>query len=560
MQKKNKFKELKLIFMTSLTFSIKKIINQSQSENKNDNNILNYAILKLVTLFISNSLGNFLSDKFHKEEDVVINDIISLSSANFNNNLTHYVLKKVEKNIEFDNIKFEYYSSFENILRLNKCFIETCYSYIKIITHIISMYLIPFTTKEITIVKYLKITFVNMYLVLLFHLTFKRCNVNTMSPHSNGITHVDDFFYNLDKMIEKDTLKEEIKILNKIIIKDVFNNKKKYENTKLSKEMLKKSKLYQLYETLLSIIVNDVSVIAATDRSRTAFEGYANSMMQFKVLLNDANFFIKIMRTKSHKQTNKMEWNDNYDNNNVFTLKNITLEYFSNKSNESNESNESETTKNVILKDVNLDFEVGKVHYIGGSSGSGKSTLLLALIKRIKIKNGSLLWFGLYEFSYLSIRKYITYITCQTTLFNKSLYFNIVYGINKNVLKEQNDTIMQTIKKYMRCLNLKEFIPVLKNKNANELSKGQEQRIIIVSLFLDVIYNSKKILFLDEITSNLDADNEIVVYQELMKLKEMYNLTIFYISHNADNIIYSDYNYKINPTTHSIHKELTIIK
>ena len=112
----------------------------------------------------------------------------------------------------------------------------------------------------------------------------------------------------------------------------------------------------------------------------------------------------------------------------------------------------------------------------------------------------------------------------------------------------------------MRYLNLKEFIPVLKNKNANELSKGQEQRIIIVSLFLDVIYNSKKILFLDEITSNLDADNEIVVYQELMKLKEMYNLTIFYISHNADNIIYSDYNYKINPTTHSIHKELTIIK
>ena len=85
MQKKNKFKELKLIFMTSLTFSIKKIINHSQSENKNDNNILNYAILKLVTLFISNSLGNFLSDKFHKEEDVVINDIISLSSANFNN-------------------------------------------------------------------------------------------------------------------------------------------------------------------------------------------------------------------------------------------------------------------------------------------------------------------------------------------------------------------------------------------------------------------------------------------------------------------------------------------
>lgn len=176
-----------------MTFSIKKIINLSQSENKNDNNILNYAILKLVTFFISNSLGNFISDKFHKEEDKVINDIISLSSANFNNNLTHYVLKKL-KNIEFDNIKFEYYSSFENILRLNKCFIETCYSYIKIITHITSMYLIPFTTKEITVIKYLKIIFVNIYLVLLFHLTFKRCNVNTMSPHSNGITHVDDFF------------------------------------------------------------------------------------------------------------------------------------------------------------------------------------------------------------------------------------------------------------------------------------------------------------------------------------------------------------------------------
>jgi ABC-type bacteriocin/lantibiotic exporter with double-glycine peptidase domain len=109
----------------------------------------------------------------------------------------------------------------------------------------------------------------------------------------------------------------------------------------------------------------------------------------------------------------------------------------------------------------------------------------------------------------------------------------------------------------MTRFDLQEFIPVIKMKNADKLSKGQEQRIIVMNLILDIMYNNKRILFLDEFTSNVDAKNEQVIFQELKTLQNMYNLTIFYISHNSSNIVYSDYNYLVNPDTLSISKQVT---
>lgn len=550
-QKKTNFREIKYIFMLSFLFSMKKIIDNSSSEYEpGRNKFFKQAFLKIITLTVAKFFGNKLSGSINEGESKVIPDLIDSCSKKFSSQLKNYIFKEFETNYDNDpaTIKFAYQNSYHNILNVYKGFVEVCYAYIKIITKCISLYIMPFVLKEVSIATYVKTIFINIYSIVLFHNTYKKCKVDISTTNTNSSDHVEDFFNNLYKMIEKNTLPDEIELLNEIITQDLFSNNgtNKYTINKLSKERLKQTKLYQVYETLLSIVINQRSILTETDGFKKLYEDYAYYSTQLKIKLKETYFFIDIIKTKNYQLSDDTEWNN--DSAYIYVLRNVTLEYI---------ENEIENTK-VILKDITLNFECGKAHYIHGSSGCGKSTLLLAFIKRININNdGSILFFGLYDFSYFSIRKYITFITSQTTLFKNNLYYNITYGIDKNVLKTQNDEIMNTIEKYMTCFNLQTLIPFIKVKNANKLSKGQEQRIVIINLILDVIYNNKKILFLDECISNIDPVNEQNIFQELKKLQNMYNLTIFYISHNESNIIYSEFNYHISFESQSITKNKT---
>lgn len=106
---------------------------------------------------------------------------------------------------------------------------------------------------------------------------------------------------------------------------------------------------------------------------------------------------------------------------------------------------------------------------------------------------------------------------------------------------------------------LKKFIPVMKTKNALNLSKGQKQRVVIIRLMMHIIFNNLRILFLDEFTSNIDNKMEETIYTELIKLQKIYNFTIFFVSHNLYNIRYSDFNYHFDLDQHTIVKNKTIL-
>lgn len=549
-QKKNNFEEIKYLFFVNFIFSLKKTIDHTEQDK---NKLLRFLFIKLGTYVISQVFSKKFINVFNENENEDIDELINLCSKNFSLHLKNYILKKFEdnNNINIVSIKFEYHNNYYNILNTFKYFIEVCYNYIRIMNNIVSLYITPIATKDASISTYLKAFGANIYILLLFHYTYKRIKISDpLKPNSDVscFNNIEDMFNNLDKIIEKDTLKDELDSLDKNIIENILNKNGKcnYTFTKFSKEILKKAKKFQLYETILSIIVNKLSILSVTERFKQYFEYYSLSLTTFKYKLKNTYFFIDVMKNKNFEVSKEIEWDNSESNKYIYTLIDVTLEYIEN--------------QNVmtILKNVDLDFEYGKIHYIHGCSGCGKSTLLLALIKRIKIMDGVIRWFGLYnDFSYFSIRKHITFITCQTTLFNKSIFYNLVYGINNNVLKEKYDEIMMVIEEYMTLFNLQQFISIIKFKNAKKLSKGQEQRVVVVSLFLDIIYNNKKVLFLDEFISNVDSDNEKIIFQELKKLKNTYNLTIFYTSHNYSNIIYSDYNYTLDITTHSVHKKLT---
>ena len=160
---------------------------------------------------------------------------------------------------------------------------------------------------------------------------------------------------------------------------------------------------------------------------------------------------------------------------------------------------------------VNLVFEMNGIHFIYGNSGCGKTTLINTLMKKVKIRSGSIIFLNEYEnYTYFSIRKYLTHLTSESILFSKSIYYNVTFGMNEQVLNEKKDEISQEIIKYMNLLNINSFIPDINSKNSKKLSKGQTQRVAIIRLFINIIFDNIKILFLDEFTSNIDNEMEII--------------------------------------------------
>ena len=181
-------------------------------------------------------------------------------------------------------------------------------------------------------------------------------------------------------------------------------------------------------------------------------------------------------------------------------------------------------------------------------------------MKRVKISNGVIIFLGIHEeYTYFSIRQYLTYMTSESALFYKDLYYNIIYGIDEKKLMKKEKEIMEEIIKYMTLFGLEKFIPTMKTTNAHKISKGQSQRVAIIRLFIDIIFNDTRILFLDEFTSNIDNKTEEIIFTELRNLQKnpKHNFTMFYVSHNKYNMKHSDYNYEIDTETHSIKQVKT---
>jgi ABC-type bacteriocin/lantibiotic exporter with double-glycine peptidase domain len=110
----------------------------------------------------------------------------------------------------------------------------------------------------------------------------------------------------------------------------------------------------------------------------------------------------------------------------------------------------------------------------------------------------------------------------------------------------------------MKLFGLEKFISKIRTKNATKLSKGQTQRVAILRLFIQIIFNDRRIIFLDEFTSNIDNEMEKIIFTELRNLQKIYPFTLFYISHNLYNKKYSDYIYEITSDTRSISKNINI--
>lgn len=184
-----------------------------------------------------------------------------------------------------------------------------------------------------------------------------------------------------------------------------------------------------------------------------------------------------------------------------------------------------------VLKNLNLAIKPGEKIALVGPSGSGKSTIINLLMRYYPVSNGIISVDGtsINNFHLSSYRKNIGVVPQEVILFGGSIKENIAYG--------KPGASDDEIREAARQANALEFIETFPDKfetlvgeRGVKLSGGQRQRIAIARTIL----KDPAILILDEATSSLDAQSEVLVQQALEKLME--GRTSIVIAHRLSTI------------------------
>jgi subfamily B ATP-binding cassette protein MsbA len=197
--------------------------------------------------------------------------------------------------------------------------------------------------------------------------------------------------------------------------------------------------------------------------------------------------------------------------------------------------------ENKILNNLNLNIPGQKMTALVGPSGAGKSTILNLIPRFYNAQNGEVKIDdqSIYNSTIYSVRKNISLVSQDTTLFDDTIKNNIAYA---NLNASQNEIIEAA--KYSFA---DEFIEKLPNKydtiigeNGVRLSGGEKQRLSIARAIL----KKSPIILLDEATSSLDAETEDKIQKAISFLTK--GRTTIVIAHRLSTILNSDKIYVID--------------
>ena len=188
-----------------------------------------------------------------------------------------------------------------------------------------------------------------------------------------------------------------------------------------------------------------------------------------------------------------------------------------------------------ILNNINLKFSGKKMTALVGHSGAGKSTILNLIPRFYNAESGDIIIDNksIYQSSIHSLRKNISLVSQDITLFDDTVKNNIAYA--------NLDASMEKIISAAKQSYADEFINQLPNKydtiigeNGVRLSGGEKQRLSIARALL----KESPIILLDEATSSLDADTEHKIQKAIAYLVQ--GRTTIVIAHRLSTIINSE--------------------
>ena len=197
--------------------------------------------------------------------------------------------------------------------------------------------------------------------------------------------------------------------------------------------------------------------------------------------------------------------------------------------------------ENQTLKNINLEFVGKKMTSLVGHSGSGKSTILNLIPRFYDAQSGdiSIDNQSIYKSTIGSLRKEISMVSQETTLFDDTIINNIKYA-----KESATESEIYEVAKLSFC---DEFIENLPNKfetligeNGVRLSGGEKQRLSIARAML----KKSSIILLDEATSSLDSKTEFKIQEALKILTK--NKTTIVIAHRLSTILNSNNIYVVD--------------
>ncbi len=188
-----------------------------------------------------------------------------------------------------------------------------------------------------------------------------------------------------------------------------------------------------------------------------------------------------------------------------------------------------------VLRHASIVVRAGQVVALVGLSGAGKTTLVNLIPRFYDVKEGAIVVDGvdIRDVSLKSLREQIALVTQETVLFDDTIANNIAYGVP--------GAPQEAIEQAARAAHAHDFISQAEGgyaafvgERGQRLSGGQRQRLAIARAIL----KNSPILILDEATSSLDTESELLVQDALANL--MRNRTTFVIAHRLSTVRRAD--------------------
>ena len=181
------------------------------------------------------------------------------------------------------------------------------------------------------------------------------------------------------------------------------------------------------------------------------------------------------------------------------------------------------------LNSVSLDVDRGEFVFLVGASGSGKSTFIRLIMKEEHATKGTVYVAGanvarIPSWRVPRLRRGIGVVFQDFRLLpNKTVFANVAFAMQ--VIGRSRAVIRDSVPEVLKTVGLEGK----DNRMPHELSGGEQQRVCIARALI----NESEILFADEPTGNLDAENEQTVLRIFAELHAQ-NRTIVMVTHNPD--------------------------
>jgi competence factor transporting protein len=382
-----------------------------------------------------------------------------------------------------------------------------------------------YTVSGTALFTYLFYVVINYIFIYTMFRVFSKYNVKTHKLQDRMYEYLVDCFNNLTSVYSFNQKEAEMERFHNVTFKEYKNVMKEnwlmyirgdlfWGGVTVSMFVVMNYILYNAYldkkidsDKLVSMFIVIFSIVRLYEKSETSSKAIASVYGQIK---DTEDFFNNISKfNKNENKTNKYK----FRNGNI-VFRNVYHKY----------------EDKFVLENINITIEKGEKVALVGQIGSGKSTLIKLLLGFQKIEMGSIEIDGINinDIPNENLRENIFYIPQKPKLFNRTLYDNIVYGLNKPPSKEE-------IVGLLRDLKLEDIATVFEEKmdeecgvDGNSLSGGQRQIVWLLRSF----YRNSRILVLDEPTASLDPKNKELMVSVIKKMS--IGKTVIIVSH--DNI------------------------